>query len=63
MLKLKKVTGGYKMDTLKNRIRFSTSLDKEVNEKLKEFSQKTMIPVSKLMDIAITRLIESGVNN
>lgn len=51
------------MDTLKNRIRFSTTLDKDVNEKLKEFSQQTMIPISKLMDIAIKRLIEQGVNN
>lgn len=48
-------------DTLKNRIRFSTTLSKESNEKLKEFSHQTMIPISKLMDIAISRLIENGV--
>lgn len=51
------------MDTLKNRIRFSTTLDKEVNEKLKEFSRQKMVPISKLMDIAIMRLIERGIND
>lgn len=48
-------------DTLKSRIRFSTTLSKETNEKLKEFSSQTMIPISKLMDIAITQFIENWV--
>lgn len=44
---------------LKNRVRFSTTLDKSVSEKLKGYSRKTMIPISKLMDVAILSFIES----
>lgn len=46
-------------DELKNRIRFSTTLDKDVERKLKEYSKQSMIPISKLVDTAITRFIES----
>lgn len=45
---------------LKNRVRFSTTLDKSTHEKLKAYSDKTMIPISKLMDIAISNLVENG---
>lgn len=48
---------------LKNRIRFSTTLDKELNDKLKAFSKNTMIPISKLIDIAIISLLKNGVNS
>lgn len=48
-------------DTLKNRVRFGTTLDKEVYERLREYASQTMIPVSKLMDIAITNLLKEGV--
>ena len=50
-------------DELKNRVRFSTTLDKEVEKKLKEYSKKSMIPISKLLDIAITKIIENGIND
>lgn len=47
--------GGYYMpkNMLKNRVRFSTTLDKEVEKKLKEYSNRTMIPISKIVDNAI----------
>lgn len=47
-------------DELKNRVRFSTTLDKEVERKLKEYSKKTLIPISKLSDKAFTLLIEAA---
>ena len=46
---------------LKNRVRFSTTLDKSAYEKLKRYSNETMIPISKLMDIAISKLVENGI--
>ena len=46
-------------DRLKNRVRFSTSLDKKTVESLKDFSDKTMIPISKLVDIAVKEYIEN----
>ena len=56
--------GGANMpkDELKNRIRFSTTLDKDVERKLKEYSKQSMIPISKLVDTAIARFIESQNN-
>ena len=53
--------GGTNMpkDELRNRIRFSTTLDKDVERKLKEYSKQSMIPISKLVDTAIARFIES----
>ena len=44
-------------DSLKNRVRFSSTLSPEVEKELKEYSQKTMIPISKILDIAITEFI------
>ena len=44
-------------DSLKNRIRFSSTLSPEVDKALKEYSQKTMIPISKILDMAITEFI------
>lgn len=38
---------------LKNRIRFSTTLNKDVERKLKNYSNQTMIPISKIVDSAI----------
>lgn len=40
-------------DTLKNRMRFSSTLPKEMYNLLKEYSEKTMIPVSRLIESAI----------
>ena len=49
--------GDYMADTLKNRERFSTTLDKETLKQLKDFSEKTMIPISKIVDSAICNYI------
>lgn len=40
-------------DTLKNRVRISTTLKPETNNLLKEFSKKTQIPISKIVENAI----------
>lgn len=45
-------------DELKNRVRFSTTLDKEVERKLKDFSRQTMIPISKIVDSAISEFLD-----
>lgn len=42
---------------LKNRVRFSTTLSKETEGKLKEYSKKTMIPISRLVDACILEYI------
>lgn len=44
---------------LKNRVRFSTTLDIEIEKKLKEYSKQTSIPISKLADKAFSLLFES----
>lgn len=43
---------------LKNRVRFSTTLELCTNKKLKDFSQKTEIPISKIVNNAINEYIE-----
>lgn len=43
---------------LKNRIRLSTSIKIENNDKLNDISDKTSIPKSKLIDMAIELLAE-----
>ncbi len=45
-------------DRLKNRYRFSTTLDKKTIEMLRDYSNKTMIPSSKIVDTAIREYIE-----
>lgn len=45
------------MSDLTNRVRFSSTIDKELAEQLKKLSEKTMIPQSKLIDIAVLDLI------
>ena len=45
-------------DRLKNRIRFSTTLDKKTIQALKDYSDKTMIPISKLVDVAVQEYIK-----
>ena len=45
-------------DTLKSRIRISTTLTPQTNELLKEFSQKTQIPISKIIEKAILEYIK-----
>lgn len=46
------------MDRLKNRVRFSTTLDKKTVQALKEYSNSSMIPVSKLIDVAVHEYME-----
>lgn len=43
---------------LKNRIRFSNSVDKVLFERLQELSNETMIPISKLLDKGIQLLLK-----
>lgn len=44
---------------LKNRTAISTAIDKELYTKLKEYSDKTSIPISKLIDKAIAMYLET----
>lgn len=44
-------------DTLKNRIRISTTLTPQTNELLKQYSVKTDIPISKIIEKAIIEYI------
>lgn len=44
-------------DTLKNRVRISTTLTPETNKLLKEFSEKTQVPISKIIENAIIKYI------
>ena len=45
-------------DTLKNRVRISSTLSPTTNEKLKKFSEKTQVPISKIIESAILEYIE-----
>ena len=53
--------GGANMpkNELKNRVRFSTTLNKEVEKRLKEYSEQTLIPISKIVDNALLAYISS----
>lgn len=44
-------------DTLKNKVRFSSTLTPEVDKMLKNYSKETMIPISKIIETAITNYI------
>lgn len=44
---------------LKNRTAISTAIDKELYQKLKEYSQKTSIPISKLIDKSVSMFLKS----
>ena len=44
---------------LKNRTAVSTAIDNELYKKLKEYSEKTSIPISKLLDKAISLFLET----
>lgn len=44
---------------LKNRTRFSTTLDNEILKKLKDYSSKTDVPLTKIMDRAIAMYLKS----
>lgn len=65
MLNLNKFKkGDYYMpkNMLKNRVRFSTTLDKNVEKKLKEYSKQTMIPISKIIDNALIAYFSKNPN-
>lgn len=44
-------------DTLKNKVRFSSTLPPEVDKMLKDYSKETMIPISKILESAIAEYI------
>ena len=44
---------------LKNRIAISNAVDKELYARLKAYSENTSIPLSKLLDKAISMFLES----
>ena len=48
---------------LKNRVRFSTSLDKDLAKRLDDLSTNTRIPKSKFVDEAIEMLLAKHENN
>lgn len=44
---------------LKNRVRFSSTLAIDVNAKLKSYSTESCVPISKILDKAITAYLDS----
>ena len=44
---------------LKNRTAISTAIDNELYKRLKAYSEKTSIPISKLIDKAITMYLKT----
>lgn len=44
---------------LKNRTAISTAVDNEIYKKLKEYSDKTSIPISKIIDKALEMYLET----
>ena len=46
------------MSDLKNRVRYTNSIDIKLLEALKKYSKETGIPMSKLLDRAIKLLLE-----
>ena len=43
---------------LKNKVRFSSTLDKELNEKIKEYSRLTGVPISKILEFALKEYLD-----
>lgn len=44
---------------LKNRIAISNAIDKDIYKKLKEYSDKTSIPISKIIDKALEAYLKT----
>lgn len=44
-------------DTLKNRVRISTTLKPETQQLLKEFSHETQIPITRIIESAIIEYV------
>ncbi len=59
LIKIQKGSVVMAKNELKNRVRFSTTLEIDINKNLKEFSQKTEIPISKIVNSAIKEYIEN----
>lgn len=47
-------------DSLKNKVRFSSTLTPEVDKMLKNYSKETMIPISKIIEVAIIKYISES---
>lgn len=45
-------------DTLKNRVRISTTLSLETQKMLQDYSEKTLVNMSKIIDAAIIEYIK-----
>lgn len=58
--KLKKGVSHMDKYGLKNRIRISNAIDKDLYEELKKMSEETMVPMSKLLDKAIELLLKES---
>lgn len=50
-------------DSLKNKVRFSSTLTPEVDKMLKEYSKESMIPISKIIEKALIEYINNQKNN
>lgn len=48
---------------LKNRVRFSTTLEIDTDRRLKEYSDKTDIPISKIVNNAINEYLANKEKN
>mgnify|MGYP000999421467 CR=1 FL=1 len=48
--------------SLKNRVRIGSAIDKKLYEEIKMVSEKTRIPISKLLDEAIEDLVKKYKN-
>jgi hypothetical protein len=44
---------------LKNRIAYSSAMEKDLYARLKEYSNQTKIPMSKLLDMAVKMFLDS----
>ena len=51
-------SGGVVMSDLTTRVRIGNAVDKELFEKLKQLSNDTMIPMSRLLDRGIELVLE-----
>jgi hypothetical protein len=49
--------------SLKNRSQFSSTLDKDLKLKLKDLSDETKVPISKLLDEAIVLLLQKRISH
>lgn len=48
---------------LKNRTRVSTTFDNDIYRRLKEYSDKTSIPITRILDKAVTMYLDNQKKN